>query len=297
MAAETRRVGFIGLGVMGEPICRNLAVKTKLDVVALDLDPRPLERLAAQGVRNGGSVRGVVDGADVVFLSLPSGEAVDEIAHAADGLLAAIGAGQIVVDLSTSSVHTTRRLAQEFAARGASFIDAPVARTRAAAESGTLAVMMGAEPEVFEKVRPLVATFATDIALCGPVGCGQVLKILNNMLLFQHVVALCEAKAIGERMGVNAKVLFDALASGSSDSFALRNHGMKAVLPDDYPLKAFSVRYARKDLRYGLQLGEDAGIELGGAKRVEQIFDAAIEAGLGEHYWPVVSRLIGRRRD
>ena len=93
MATETRRVGFIGLGVMGEPMCRNLAVKTKLDVVALDLDPRPLERLAAQGVRNGGSVRGVVEGSDVVFLSLPSGEAVDELAHAADGLLAAIGAG------------------------------------------------------------------------------------------------------------------------------------------------------------------------------------------------------------
>jgi 3-hydroxyisobutyrate dehydrogenase-like beta-hydroxyacid dehydrogenase len=296
MTTETTHVGFIGLGVMGEPICRNLAAKTKLDVVALDLDPRPLERLAAQGVRNGGSVREVTEGANVVFLSLPSGEVVDELAHAADGLLAATRPGQIVVDLSTSPVDTTRRLAQEFAARGAIFIDAPVARTRAAAESGTLAVMIGAEPDVFEKVRPLIATFATDITLCGPVGCGQVLKILNNMLLFQHVVALCEAKAIGERMGVNARILFDALAHGSADSFALRNHGMKAVLPDDYPLKAFSVRYASKDLRYGVLLGDEAGIELDGAKRVEPLFAAAIEAGFGEHYWPVVSRVIERRR-
>lgn len=295
MATETGRVGFIGLGVMGEPICRNLALKTKLDVVAHDLDPRPLERLAAQGVRNGGSVRGVVEGAQVVFLSLPSGEAMDELARAADGLLAAIRAGQIVVDLGTSPVHTTRRLAQEFAAHGASFIDAPVARTRAAAEAGTLAVMVGAEPEAFERVKPLLAAFATDISLCGTVGCGQVLKILNNMLLFENVLALCEAKAIGECMGVDPKVLFDALAHGSADSFALRNHGMEAVLPDHYPLKAFSVRYARKDLGYALLLGEEAGIGLDGARRVERFFDAAIQAGFGEHYWPVVSRLIERR--
>jgi 3-hydroxyisobutyrate dehydrogenase-like beta-hydroxyacid dehydrogenase len=109
-------------------------------------------------------------------------------------------------------------------------------------------------------------------------------------------VALCEAKAIGERMGVNAEVLFDALANGSADSFALRNHGMKSVLPDDYPLKAFSVRYASKDLRYGLALGAETGVALDGARRVETLFDTAIEAGLGEHYWPVVSRLIERRR-
>ncbi|HXK21414.1 MAG TPA: NAD(P)-dependent oxidoreductase [Myxococcota bacterium] len=296
MTPETEHLGFIGLGVMGEPICRNLALKTKRHVVAHDLDPAPLERLAAHGVRSGGSVRSVVESADVVFLSLPSGEVVDELAHAADGLLTAIRAGQTVVDLSTSPVHTTRRLAQEFAAAGARFVDAPVARTRAAAEAGTLAVMVGAEPDVFLELKPLIAAFATDITLCGPVGCGQVLKILNNVLLFQNVVALCEAKAIGERLGVSARVLFDALASGSADSFALRSHGMKAVLPDDYPLKAFSVRYALKDLRYARLLGEQAGIELDGAKRVEDLLDAAIEAGFGERYWPVVSRLLERRR-
>ena len=184
--------------------------------------------------------------------------------------------------------------AAEFAAKGAGYVDAPVARTRAAAEAGTLAVMVGADAATFERVRPLIATFATDIAHCGPVGCGQVLKILNNMLLFQHVVALAEAKAIGERMGVDARVLFDALASGSADSFALRNHGMKAVLPGEFPLRAFSVQYARKDLRYGLQLGADAGVPLDNAQRVDGLFTSAIDAGFGDQYWPVVSRLVGK---
>lgn len=115
---------------------------------------------------------------------------------------------------------------------------------------GTVDIPGTTEPEIFVKVEPPIASFATDIALCGPVGCGQTLWILNNVLLFQNVVALCEAKAIGERLGMNPEVLFGALSNASADSFALRNHAVKAVLPDDYPLKAFSVNYAMKDLRY-----------------------------------------------
>ena len=175
-------------------------------------------------------MREVVADADVVFLCLPSGEAVSELAHAANGLLANTRAGQLVVDLSTSSVDVTRKLQQDFAAHGVTFIDAPIARTRAAAEAGTLSVMVGADAATFERVRPLIATFAEEITLCGPVGSGQVLKILNNMILFHNVLILAEAKEIGEHAGVDPTVLFETLAKGSADSFALRNHGIKAVL-------------------------------------------------------------------
>ena len=120
---------------------------------------------------------------------------------APEGLLRAVRPGQTIVDLSTSPVDSTRALAAAFAERGAVFIDAPVARTRVAAEAGTLSVMVGADVAVFERIKPLLATFASDITLCGPVGCGQVVKILNNMVLFETVVALCEARAIGERAG------------------------------------------------------------------------------------------------
>jgi 3-hydroxyisobutyrate dehydrogenase-like beta-hydroxyacid dehydrogenase len=292
MSRTFKQVGFIGLGVMGEPMCRNLAQKSGLKAVAFDLDPDPLQRLSAHGVQPCASMRAAVEGSDVVFLSLPSGEIVDQAAHAGDGLLAAVKAGQIVVDLSTSPVDVTRRLAREFAGRGATFIDAPVARTRAAAEAGTLSVMVGADAAVFEQVRPLIATFASDITLCGPVGCGQVVKILNNMILFQIGVAVSEAKVIGERSGVDPALLFDTLSKGSADSFALRNHGMKAVLPGEFPLRAFSVEYARKDLRYGLSLAKEAGVEARNAHNVDALFAKAIESGLGERYWPVVSRLI-----
>lgn len=278
---------------MGEPMCRNLAVKSGLKVTAFDINPSPLQRLCADGVHSCSSMRAAVEGSDVVFLSLPSGEIVYQAARAKDGLLAAVKASQIVVDLSTSPVDLTRKLAQEFAGCGAIFIDAPVARTRAAAEAGTLSVMVGASASVFDQVRPLIATFASDITLCGPVGCGQVVKILNNMILFQIGVAVSEAKVIGERSGVDPTLLFDTLSKGSADSFALRNHGMKAVLPGEFPLRAFSVEYARKDLRYALSLAKDAGVETKNAHNVDDLFANAIESGLGERYWPIVSQLIG----
>ena len=290
-----KNIGFIGLGVMGEPICRNIARKSGAKVRAFDLDNGPLNRLISDGVESA-DIAMIMDCSDVVFLSLPSGEVVAQLSRQEGGLLALARAGQIVIDLSTSPVDTTRQLEAEFAKKQAKFIDAPVARTRAAAETGTLAVMVGAEPELFESIKSLISTFATDIALCGPVGCGQVIKILNNMVLFETVVAISEAKAIGERAGVDPAVLFETLTKGSADSFALRNHGIKAVLPSVFPERAFSVRYARKDLLYALKLAQESGVDARGARVVEQWFTEAIEAGLGEQYHPVISQLMTKAK-
>jgi 3-hydroxyisobutyrate dehydrogenase-like beta-hydroxyacid dehydrogenase len=140
----------------------------------------------------------------------------------------------------------------------------------------------------------LIASFASEITLCGTVGCGQVVKILNNMVLFETVVAIAEAKAIGERAGVDPKLLFDALSKGSADSFALRNHGMKAMLPDDFPLRAFPVSYARKDLGYALRLAEEMHVDARGARAVGGWFARAIEEGVEDYYWPIISRFVGK---
>jgi 3-hydroxyisobutyrate dehydrogenase-like beta-hydroxyacid dehydrogenase len=296
ISMQSNSIGFIGLGVMGEPICRNLALKAGRPVLGFDTNQAPLERLAQAGVRTATDVATVARSCDVLFLSLPSGEIVKQICHQPGGLLEHARSGQIFIDLSTSRVDTTRTLAAEFAECGATWVDAPVARTRAAAEAGSLSVMVGAQAEVFERVKPLIATFATDIALCGPVGCGQVVKILNNMVLFETVVALSEAKAIGERSGVPVDVLFATLANGSADSFALRSHGMKSIQPGTFPERAFSVRYARKDLAYALQLAQDTGVDARAAHTVDQWFAAAIEQNLGDQYHPVISQVIAQRQ-
>ena len=284
-------VGFIGLGVMGEPMCRNLATKTQLRIRANDLSPEPLKRLAAQGVESVANIAKLAQDSQVIFLSLPSGEVVHQLSHQQGGLLASARPGQIVVDLGTSPAKLTRELAGDFAAKGVQFIDAPVARSRLAAEAGTLSCMVGAEPEIFERVKPLLATFATDIALCGTVGCGQVVKILNNYLLYQAGAALAEAAAIGERSGIAQPLLFEVLSKGSADSFAVRHHGIKAMAPRNFPLRSFSVEYARKDMRYAIELANSVGLDARWGHDVDGLFEKAIEAGHGDEYWPVISRL------
>ena len=117
--------------------------------------------------------------------------------------------------------------------------------------------MVGAAPDLFAKVEPLIRHFATEVTNCGGIGAGQVTKILNNMVLFQTVNALAEAAAIARRSGVEPKLLFETLSKGSADSFALRNHGLKAMIPGEFPERAFSTEYALKDLSYALDLARD----------------------------------------
>ena len=120
--------------------------------------------------------------------------------------------------------------------------------------------MVGASPELFAAIEPLIRCFATDVTHCGDVGAGQVTKILNNMVLFETVNALAEAVAVAKRNGVDPALLLDTLSKGSADSFALRNHGIKAIVPGNFPERAFSTEYALKDLTYALELAADAGI-------------------------------------
>jgi 3-hydroxyisobutyrate dehydrogenase len=281
-------IGFIGLGVMGEPMCGHLARRSGRTVLAHDLRPEPLARLAEFGV-TAASPAQLAERCDLILLSLPDGKAVQAVVSA---LEPALSAGQCVVDTSTSSVALTREIGARLAARGIGFADAPVARTREAAARGELSIMVGASEAMFEHVRPVLATMGSDVTLCGPVGCGQVVKILNNMLVFQNTAALAEAIALGRRNGVPPETLLPAIALGSGDSFALRNHGMKSMLPRVFPERAFSTRYAIKDLSYALEMAEAAGIDVPGARLTMQRLHESERQGHGEEYHPVMLQVI-----
>jgi len=291
--SDYKTVGFIGLGVMGEPICRNLVKKSGARVLAFDLSPQPLARLSADGAEVAASVADAVSQSDIVFLCLPSAKHVRSVFEG-DGVLKNIRSGQVVVDLGTSSVSQTRDFAKQLRAKGASWADAPIARTRQAAQDGTLSVMIGATPQLYAAIEPLIRCFATDVTHCGDVGAGQVTKILNNMVLFETVNALAEAVAVAKRNGVDPKLLLDTLSKGSADSFALRNHGMKAIVPGVFPERAFSTEYALKDLSYALELAGEAGLRIRGAELIGQVLQEAIDAGSGGAYFPVIARHIGR---
>ncbi|MEZ5849038.1 MAG: NAD(P)-dependent oxidoreductase [Hyphomicrobiaceae bacterium] len=287
-----KTIGYVGLGVMGEAMCRNITRKGSWNVVGYDRVAAPMERLKADGVSAAASPADLVAQCDVVLMCLPGGAEVEALCRGPDGLLGLVRAGQTVVDMSTAPPRLMRELADAFAAKGVDFADAPVARTRQAAIDGTLSIMVGASAPVFARVQPILATMGADVTHCGAVGAGQIVKLMNNMVVYETVMALAEAISIAEASGVDGKLLLETLSKGSADSFALRNHGMKALLPQEYPLQAFSARYALKDLSYAVDLAGETGVKARGASLVCQLFEEAIARGDGDRYAPVIRRVM-----
>jgi 3-hydroxyisobutyrate dehydrogenase len=287
-------IGCIGLGVMGEPICANLVRRSGCRVVGFDLRPEPLLRLAEQGLEQARSAEDAARDAAVVFLSLPGGSELAEVGERLQGVMRP---GAVLVDLSTAPVDLTRDLAARFADSGIAYADAPVARTRLAAERGELSVMVGADAATFARIERHLRCFASDVLHCGGVGCGQIAKLMNNMVLFEIGGAIAEALAIGCQSGIDPEALLGALMQGSADSFALRNHGRNAMLPGTYPERAFSTRYALKDLEYALALAARVGIAAPGARLVRERFRRAIAAGDGDRYWPVIAEHVARESE
>lgn len=288
MTATIDTIGFIGLGVMGEPMCGHLARRSGKTVLAHDLNPAPLGRLAEFGVKAATPAE-LAAQCQVILFSLPDGKAMQSVVAQLEPHLKA---GQCVVDTSTSSVAVTREIGARLEAKGILFADAPVARTREAAAKGDLSIMVGASDSTFATVRSILETMGSDVSHCGPIGCGQVVKILNNMLVFQHTAALAEAIALGRRNGVPADKLLPIMSMGSGDSFVLRNHGMKSMVPRNYPERAFSVRYSMKDLSYALEMADAAGIEVPAARLTMERLRQAEAAGHGDQYHPVVLEVI-----
>ena len=295
--ATVTTLGFIGLGVMGEPMCRNLALKSSRAVVAYDRRPEPLQALARDGVAVAASAAEVVERAQIVFLSLPGEPEVRAVCLGEGGLATRVGGSHVVVDTSTCPVALARELERAFAARGAPFADAPVARTAQAARDGTLSIMVGCDPALFERLRPLLACIGSEVTHCGPVGAGQAVKLMTNMVVAQTVVALAEALAVARASGaVDPKILFETLTKGSADSFVLRNHGLKSLLPDRHPTEgAFPTTYIIKDLGYAIGLADDCGLTLEQASTTRRLMERTKALGFADNYYTAVINAIERR--
>jgi 3-hydroxyisobutyrate dehydrogenase-like beta-hydroxyacid dehydrogenase len=291
--SATATLGFVGLGVMGEPMCRNLARKSGRPVLAYDLRPEPLQRLSADGVESAHSLADLSARADIVFMSLPGEPQVRAVALGPDGLIAQMRAGQTLVDTSTCPVALARELAAACAAKGIDFADAPVARTAQAAIDGTLSIMVGGSAAVFARLDPLLHCMGEAITHCGPVGAGEAVKLMNNMVVVQTVHAIAEALAVARASGaVDGRILFETLAKSSADSFVLRNHGMKSMLPDTHPEQSFPVDYILKDLTYAIQLAEEAGVKMEGAYATRDVLERAAGMGFGRRYYTIMINAI-----
>lgn len=292
MSKSAKTLGFIGLGVMGEPMCANLIRKSKLPVYGTDTRAEPRDRLAAEGLKPCNSIAEVAANADIIFLSLPSIAEVTEVCLGAGGIAAAGGRVHTIVDMSTSAVKQTRELAAQLREKGLSFIDAPVARMRQAAKDGTLSIMVGGNDDEFKRVQPFLSCMGSDITHCGGTGSGQVVKILNNMVVFMTVHALAEALAIGRRAGVDGALLFDVMSMGSADSFALRTPGQKSLVPGSFPENTFPTDYAIKDIKLALELARQGGIDADAATLTANLLEKTSRAGFSRNYYPAFINLI-----
>lgn len=283
-------LGYIGLGVMGGRMAANLAKKSGLETIGFDIDAGCMAQARENGIRTAVDVAEVMAVADTVFICVPGEPQVRELAFGAGGVLENARAGQTIVDMTTATPVVDREIASALAEKGVAFADAPVAKGMPSAQDGTLAIMVGASDEVYGQIEPWLRCMGTEISHCGDVGNGQVVKLMNNMLVFQTVSALCEAMAIATRAGVPRDRLFNVLESGSSDSFVMRRHG-SYMTSGEYPDDMFRSSYSLKDIRYALDLAEQHGVDAEMASVTEKRLSKVVDEGWGELYAPVMYKL------
>src|SRR5262249_35513034 len=259
----------------------NVALKHAGDVIAFDLSPAAFAGLEGTKARRAQTLGEVAEQADVVFLSLPGGQQVEQVCFGTQGLTRGTRLPATIVDLSTTTVAVARSVAERLAAKGVAFADAPVARTREAAQRGELSIMVGAEEALFVRLEPLLRYMGSDVTRCGTVGCGQVVKLINNALVFENTVAIAEMMVMGERAGVSPGVLLDAVSKGSGDSFALRNHARKAMLPRQFPEKSFPPEYVLKDIGYVLEMAGEVGVAAHVTQLAQRYYASTAAGGWG----------------
>ncbi len=290
-------IGFVGLGVMGGPMCRNIALKHGGEVIAFDMNSAAFAALDGTKAHRAARLGEVAEQADIVFLSLPGGPQVEEVCLGPQGLASVARLPSVIVDLSTTTVAVARATAGRLSSQGVAFADAPVARTREAAQRGELSIMVGADETLYARIEPFLRYMGSDITHCGAVGCGQVVKLVNNALVFENTVAIAEMMVLGERAGVPPAVLLDAVSKGSGDSYALRNHARKAMLPRQFPEKSFPPEYVLKDLGYVLELAAQVGVSAHVAQLAQRYYCATATNGWSGRYYPAVIEVVDRNID
>jgi len=290
-------IGFVGLGVMGGPMCRNIAMKHGGDVIAFDMNAAAFAALEGTKACRARTLAEVAEQADVVFLSLPGGQQVEQVCLGEQGIASLAKAPSIIVDLSTTTVAVARKVAERLSSKGIAFADAPVARTREAAQRGELSIMVGADAALYARIELWLRYMGSDVTHCGAVGCGQVVKLINNALVFENTVAIAEMMVIGERAGVQPGTLLDAVSKGSGDSFALRNHARKAMLPRQFPEKSFPPEYVLKDISYVLELATEVGVAAHITQLAQRYYAATASNGWSGRYYPAVIEVVDRNID
>ncbi len=286
------QIGFIGLGIMGAPMARNL-IRAGYALVVHSRSRPPIEVLTAEGAAAGGSPRGVAERVETVITMLPDSPDVREVVLGRDGVLEGLRPGSILVDMSTISPLVTKEIAAAVEARGAAMIDAPVSGGEKGAIEATLSIMVGGPQAVVAKVRPIFEALGKNIVRIGEVGAGQVAKACNQIVVAVTIQAISEALTLARKAGVDPARVREALLGGFAQSRILDVHGQRILDRNFAP--GFRVRLHQKDLGIALATGKATGTPLLATALVHEVFSALRAQGMEDLDHSAIARFVQRQ--
>jgi 3-hydroxyisobutyrate dehydrogenase-like beta-hydroxyacid dehydrogenase len=272
------RVGFIGTGNIGNPMARNV-VRAGHDVAVNDLRESACANLLELGATWAATPAEAAAQAEVVFTSLPGPVEVERVLTGVDGILAGAQPGTVYFDLSTNSPATARRLAGVAAARGVTYLDAPVSGGVSGAEKATLCVMVGGDQSAFERYKPVLEAIGTNVFHLGDVGAGCTAKLVNNLIALGVGHLINEALVAGVKAGIDAQTLYDVMAVSSASRFV---PGVPRLLERRFDHATFTLALAAKDVGLAVALGREHGVPMPAAAAIEQAMLVAIASGHGD---------------
>ena len=270
------KIGFIGLGIMGKHMLRNLR-KAGHELVAYDIVPASVDAVVGEGVERGASCKDVAARCEVAITMLPDGPEVEQAILGQDGVLDGAKAGLIVVDMSSISPLVSQKIAAACAAGDVEFLDAPVSGGEPKALDGTLAIMAGGDRKVFDKVLPLLQLMGSSVVLTGGVGAGNVTKLANQIIVACNIAAMSEALVLADRCGVDSEVVFNAIKGGLAGSTVLNAKAPMVIARNFKP--GFRIRLHQKDLRNALLTAESKKVALPLTSLVQQMLMALMNRG------------------
>jgi len=282
------QIGFVGLGTMGGPMARRLAEQGHR-VSGYDVDAARGGRAREGGVTLAPSAAGAAETADVVLSSLPDPAAVRGAYLGADGVLSTVRSGTTLIDLSTVDPDTWREVAAAARAKGVDCLDAPVSGGPAEAGSGKLVFLVGGEAAVLDRCRALLLTLGTEIHHVGPLGSGQIIKLVNNVMSIGNVAVAAEAMVLGVKAGLDAQRLFDILSTSGGRSHHFLKRFPNVLAGDFTPY--FGIGLSRKDVSLALGMAAKLEMPMPVASAVRQVYEAAHAQGFGQLDMAAVTKL------
>ncbi len=283
---DKQRIGFIGVGLMGHGIAKNIVGKGHPLTIRAHRNRVPVDDLLGRGAKEAKTYADVARASDIVFLCVTGAPQVEEAIGGADGIINAARAGLIVVDTSTSEPAVTARLREQLAAKGVRLVDAPLARTPLEAEAGKLNIMVGADDATFDELRPVLATFCENIVHAGPPGHGIVLKLINNFIAQAICTATAEACAAAAKSGLSIRKLHEVISAGGVNSGLFQMMVGKMLDGQQLDGLKFTLVNAAKDLRYYTHFTESMMLPSVMGEAVHQSLVAANALGFGDKYVP-----------